>query len=106
MEVRVTGGSSYRQCTVFAFKEFCMEKRLSNIFKTTNVTTLTKAILKISYRVPQKFPYLISCIIFEEKYFSGYILLADQISLSDCLYILKYWETCVLQLFVSHVVTS
>ena len=30
-----------------------MEKRLSNIFKTTNVTKLTKAILKGSYRVLQ-----------------------------------------------------
>ena len=28
------------------FKEFCMEKRLSNIFKTTNVRKLIKAILK------------------------------------------------------------
>ena len=34
-----------------AFKEFCMETRLSNIFKTTNVTNFTKAILKSSYRV-------------------------------------------------------
>ena len=38
---------------LFAFKEFCMEKRLSNIFKTTNVTKFTKAILKSSYRVLQ-----------------------------------------------------
>ena len=30
-----------------------MEKRLSNIFKTTNVTKLIKAILKSSYRVLQ-----------------------------------------------------
>ena len=34
-----------------AFKEFCMETRLSNIFKTTNVTNFTKAILKSFYRV-------------------------------------------------------
>ena len=34
-----------------AFKEFCMESRLSNIFKTTNVTNFNKAILKSSYRV-------------------------------------------------------
>ena len=31
---------------LFPFKEFCMEKRLSNIFKTTNVRKLIKAILK------------------------------------------------------------
>ena len=33
------------------FKEFCMKKRLLNIFKTKNFTKLTKAILKSSYRV-------------------------------------------------------
>ena len=41
---------------VIAFEEFCMEKRyedVSNIFKTTNVTKLTKAISKSSYRVLQ-----------------------------------------------------
>ena len=36
-----------------AFKEFCMETRLSNIFKTTNVTNLTKVIQQNSYRVLQ-----------------------------------------------------
>ena len=35
---------------VIVFKEFCMEKRLSNIFRTTKVTKLIKAILKSSYR--------------------------------------------------------
>ena len=39
--------------------------------------------------------------IFEEKYFSHYIPLTDQISLSDCQYILRYREICVLELFVS-----
>ena len=38
---------------LFAFKEFCMETRLSNIFKTTNATNFNKAILKTSYRVVQ-----------------------------------------------------
>ena len=38
---------------VIAFKEFCMEMRLSNIFKTANVTKLNKAILISSYRVLQ-----------------------------------------------------
>ena len=52
-----------------------MEKRLPNILKTTNVTKLTKAILKSSYRVLQEPRCLISFIIFEEKYFSDYILL-------------------------------
>ena len=38
---------------LFAFKEFCMETRLPNIFKTTNVTNLTKVIQESSYRVLQ-----------------------------------------------------
>ena len=59
-----------------------MEKRSSNIVKTANVTKLTKANLKSSYRVLQASLRLISCMIFEEKYLSGYILLTDQISLS------------------------
>ena len=28
---------------LFVFKEFCMEKRLSNIFKTTNVMKSTRS---------------------------------------------------------------
>ena len=43
---------------------------------------------------------------FQQKCFSNYILLPDQISLSECLYFLRYWEICVLQLFVNQVVTS
>ena len=30
--------------------------------------------------------------IFEEEYFSPYILLPDEISLTDCFYFLIYWE--------------
>ena len=35
-----------------------------------------------------------------------YVLLTDQISLSDYLYFLRYWAVRVLQLFVSQAVTS
>ena len=38
---------------LFEFKEFCMETRLSNIFKTTDVTKLTKGIQRNSYKVLQ-----------------------------------------------------
>ena len=38
---------------LFKFKQFYMETRFSNIFKTTNVTNFTRAILKSSYRVLQ-----------------------------------------------------
>ena len=36
---------------LFALKEFCMETRFSNIFKTTKVTNLTKVIQESSYRL-------------------------------------------------------
>ena len=86
--------------------EFWMKKRLSNIFKTTKVKKLTEAIIKSSYRVVQESPSLISCIIFQQKYFSGYILLTNQISLSGCLYFVRYWAICVFQLFVNQAVLS
>ena len=35
-----------------------------------------------------------------------YILLTDQISLSDCLYFSKYWAMYVLRMFVNQAVTS
>ena len=44
--------------------------------------------------------------IFQEKCFSCYILLTDQISLPDCLYFSRYWVIRGLQLFVNQVVTS
>ena len=43
--------------------------------------------------------------IFQEKCGSCYILPTDHISLPDCLYFLRYWSKCVLQLFVNLVVT-
>ena len=49
---------------------------------------------------------LIFCIMLEENYFFCYILLTDQVSLSGCLYFVRYWSVCVLQLFVNQVVTS
>ena len=43
---------------------------------------------------------------FWKKYFSYYILLTNQISLPVCLYFVRYWAICVLQMFVNQVVTS
>ena len=43
---------------------------------------------------------------FLRKMFPCYILLTDQISLSDCFYFFRYWAIYALQLFVSQVVTS
>ena len=45
-------------------------------------------------------------IIFEEKSFTCYILLIDQVSLCNCFYFVRYWSICVLQLFVDQGVTS
>ena len=44
--------------------------------------------------------------IFQEKFFSCYIPLTDQISLSDYLYFSRYWAISVLQLFVDQAVTK
>ena len=43
---------------------------------------------------------------FQQKCSLCYILLTDQILLSGCLYFLRYWAICVLQLFVNQAVTS
>ena len=43
---------------------------------------------------------------FSKSCFSCYALLTDQISLPDCLYFLRYWSICVLELFVNEVVMS
>ena len=42
---------------------------------------------------------------FSKKSCSCYILLTDQISLSDCVYFSSYWVIWVLQLFVYQAVT-
>ena len=48
----------------------------------------------------------ILCMFFQENILSCFILLTESISLSDCLYFLRYWAICVLLLFVNQVVTS
>ena len=64
------------------------------------------SILIFQMRVWEQFLQHILCMIFQQKCFSCYILLTDQISLSDCLYFLRYWTICLLQLFVNQVVTG
>ena len=44
----------------------------------------------------------IFCMIFEEKYFSCYILLTDQFSLPDCLYFSRHLAICLLRLRGTH----
>ena len=43
---------------------------------------------------------------FKENVYHVIYLLADQVSLPDCIYFLRYWAICVLQLFVFQGVTS
>ena len=43
---------------------------------------------------------------FQQKCFSCYILLTDQILLSGCFYFLRHWAICAWQLLVNQVVTS
>ena len=45
-------------------------------------------------------------IIFQQKCSSCYMLLTDQIRLSDTFYFLRYWAICALQLLVNQVVKS
>ena len=64
------------------------------------------SILISQKRFLDKFVQHILCIIFHEKYFSSYILLTGQNSLSYYLYFSRYWTIYVLQLFVNQTVTS
>ena len=62
-----------------------------------------------NFNFPEKGLRLVSpqifCLIFQEKCLSCYILLTDQIPLSDCLYFSRYRAIYVLQLFVNQAVT-
>ena len=89
---------------------YCMASwRLSKYIETKLQTSWFHLILSFFIKwkeVWNQYPYLIFHIIFEENYFSCYILLIDQISLPGCLYFVRYWTICVLQLFANQVVTS
>ena len=75
---------------------------LSKYIETKLRTTCFHLILSFFETVSlPHFPYN-----FWKKYFLCYVLLIDKISLSGCLYCVRYWTICVLQLFVEQVVTS
>ena len=68
--------------------------------------TFYKAFLKNEKR-PRTSLHASFCEWFSKKdCFSFYVLLIEQISLSSCLYLMRYWAICVLQLFVIQVMTS
>ena len=81
-----------RQCRVFILY---LRRGLKNIpnLRVSHLRpfalTLYKTFLKNKEFWNLSF-FLIFCMIFEEKYFSCYILLTDQISLFHCLYFVRY----------------
>ena len=85
--------------TVWSFIQFifivCQYEGYQNILKL-NCSPLTftsyKAFSKNKRGCGTSLSASIFCMIFEEKYFSCYILLTDQMSLSGCLYFVRYWE--------------
>ena len=89
---------------------YCMASwRLSKYNKTKLQTTYFYLILSSFLKNKEVWnwsPCLIFCIIFEEKHFSCYVILIDQVSLSGYLHFVRYWAICVLQLFVNQVALS
>ena len=77
-----------------------------NCLKLYTIDPEICSILIFQIRVCEQFLQNIFCMIFRQNCSSCCVLLTDQVSLSDCLYFLRYWGICVLQLFVNQVVTS
>ena len=77
----------------------CQGQRYRNIFKQS-CRLLAFTSYKDLFLIKQKefwiyFPCLNFFMIFEEKYFSCYVLLIDQVSSSGCLYFVRYWVVCI-----------
>ena len=75
----------------------------TNCLKLCTIDPEIRSILIFQIRVWEQLLQHILCMMFQQKCSSCYILLTDQISLSGCLYFLRYWAICVLQLFVIQV---
>ena len=81
------------------FLQFHSSWGLSKYVETKLQTTCLYLILSVFKKQKNVWNYppcLIFCIIFIEKYFSWYIQLIDQVSLSGCFYFMRYWVKCVL----------
>ena len=70
-----------------------------NCVKLQTMYPETCSILIFQKRIWEQFLHHILCMNFQEKCFSCHILLIDQISLSDYLYVLRYWTICAFCLF-------
>ena len=89
---------------------YCMSNcGLSKYIKTKLQTTCFYFIRSFDQKqkkVWNQFPFLIFCMISEEKYFFCYIPYTDQISLSGYFYFVKYWAVCALLLSDDQILTS
>ena len=65
-----------------------------------------KDMLSFSFSEKGLLLHHILCTIFQEKWFSWYMQLTDQILSSDCFYFSRYWAICALQFFVNQAVMS
>ena len=92
----------YTYCPVFHELKATRQWNLLKLHKTLDYWSKQM----IQKMVWDYFLHQILCMISQEKCFSCYILLTDQILLSDCLYVLRYWAVCVFQLSVNQAVTS
>ena len=66
----------------------------TNCVKLQTIESVICSIWIFQKRILEQFFCNILCIIFQEKYFSCYILLADQISLPVFLYLVRYCIMC------------
>ena len=78
----------------------------TNCLKLYTIDPEICSVLIFQIRVWEQFLQHVLCMIFQQKCSSSYILLPNQIQLSGCLYFLRNWAICALQLFVNQVVTS
>ena len=77
----------------------CANLRLSKYIETKLNPTcfyLIRSFFKGQNKLWNQFSWLISCMKFEGKHLSCFLLLPDQTSLPDCLYFLRYGPKCVL----------
>ena len=102
----ITGHFLFFKKALYMIKAKCLQLGFTIFRQPSNqhtIKTRIYSILTFQKRVGKQFVHHIWCMIFEQKCFSCYILLNDQISLSDYFYLQRYWAICALQFFVSQV---
>ena len=94
-------GKSYIKCDRETCPRLFSEKQAADHFLLPHFKLFLRLKICLEIVSPSHFQRNFS----REKYFSCYILLIDLVPLSDCLYFVRYWSICALQLFVNQVVT-